>query len=110
MKIPILTNLYKKIERDPILVFPVFSSFGSIILAIILQLLNSLPVILLIGLGFLLAFSMIIYQIMSCNLRIKEISSQKEHYRELKRQYTQGKISKDAFIEKMGLLEKYEDN
>ena len=109
MSIPFLSNLYKKIEKNPTLIFPVISGSGSIAIGVILQLFYSLPKDLLFGLAFLLAFSMIIYQIMSCNIRVKEITSHKEHYKKLKDLYTKGEISNEIFIERMNLLELYED-
>jgi len=110
MQIPFLSNLYKKIEKNPTLIFPVISGSGSIAIGVILQMFFSLPRDLLFGLAFLLAFSMIIYQIMSCNGRVKEITSHKEHYKKLKDLYTKGEISSDTFVERMNLLELYEDD
>jgi len=110
MPLPLfIQTLLKKIEDNPLILFPIFTGCGSGILAIISQFVISTHPFIVFGLVFIIAFSMIVYQFMSCDIKIKALKSQKEHYKKVKDLYADGSIPSNVFEERMTTLEKYED-
>lgn len=99
-----LREQYKRIKENPIQIFPLVAIGISVITPIILKIFYSLPLDVLFVIIIILLVSMITYQFINCEIRVKDIKSKKRHRERVMDLYVDSIITKDEADEKIAVL------
>lgn len=102
-----LNRAIKNVKDNPVLISPIIIWLLSLEPIINDFLKNSLSVVTIGISGFIIAIGFIIYQSLSCNIKIKNITSNFEHEKKLKNMLASKSIDGKEFEERMALLRKY---